>query len=296
MTEVTTEPINKKPESKVDKYLLMGLALLLTAVIVGGVVWYVKDVEAKRQKQESAVSSVSQMMADYCTVSEKPTDEELILNAKEVGFDSAKVEIKDGKKYLTINYKTVDYFWRNTMQDASYLMKCTADETSSTETTDETSNWKTYTDHDQRFTIKYPSDWSYQADVESGTDGSLNSNVFAADNVLFYDTAKTMVFGFNMGEVYGRGGVCTKRQVLYGSTVTANKLVLTKKGDTTKAVSTDEYCGVGETLTGYQTTIELFTEGGNEYFIHSEMVGATDTVATKAIEIFEKMAATMTFK
>ncbi len=165
-----------------------------------------------------------------------------------------------------------------------------------TEAVDETANWKTYTDHDQRFTVKYPSDWSYQADVESGTDGSLNSNVFTADNVLFYDAGKTMVFGFNMGELFGRGGVCTKRQVLYGSTIAAKKLVLTKKGDTTKAVSTDEYCGVGEALTGYQATIEQFTEGGNEYFIHSEMVGASDAVSTEAIETFEKMAATMTFK
>lgn len=166
-----------------------------------------------------------------------------------------------------------------------------------TGTVDETANWKTYTDHEQRFTVKYPSDWSFQEDIVSGSDRSLNSNVFATDNVIFYDSLKKMVFGYNMGEVLGRGGTCTKREVMYTPTVTGTKkLTISKKVDTSKAVSDTEYCGMGEELFGYQTTIEQFTVTGTEYFIHSESTQVSDADAAKAIEIFEKMAATMTFK
>jgi hypothetical protein len=164
-----------------------------------------------------------------------------------------------------------------------------------TKSTDETSSWKTYSDHASRFTLKYPTAWSYKEDVVLGSDGSLNSNVFSDDNVIFYDSAKNIVIGYNMGEILGRGGACTKRMVTYTPTVTTKKLTIVKKEDTTTAVSADEYCGVGETLTGYQATIENFTQAGVDYFIHSEGAGATDAVSTQAIDTFEKMAATLTF-
>lgn len=226
----------KKEKINVKRLTITIIIVIVTALVVGGTVWYVMDKQAKLE-QESKEKEIQELQQN----AEKTTQ----------------TETKDK---------------------------------------DETSDWKVYTDQLGRFTLKYPNNWSYKEDVAQGSDSSLNSNVFSDDNVLFFDSAKSIVIGYNMGEVYGRGGACTKRMITYTPTVASSELKITKKEDTIEAVSDDEYCGVGETLTGYQTTILNFTEAGTSYFIHSEGGTANDTTSAEAIDIFEKMANTVTFK
>lgn len=161
---------------------------------------------------------------------------------------------------------------------------------------DETESWKIYTSKKYGFTIKYPTDWTV-SENESTSSGKeyWGGNVFSENNVIFKNAKEKVGIGLNMGEILGRGGTCTRRIVNYKGTVKEKKLVLVRQTDNYNLeLGENEMCG-GENLTGYSVN-GTFSNNSVNYFFHSESTTASDDLGKAIVKIYEKMAATMSFK
>jgi hypothetical protein len=84
--------------------------VLLTALVVGGAVWYVKDKEIKELNQTNSLEKLETLAASYCELTTRPSDDELITYAKGLpGISDAKIEVdKAAGRILRIGYFPFD--------------------------------------------------------------------------------------------------------------------------------------------------------------------------------------------
>lgn len=174
--------------------------------------------------------------------------------------------------------------------------------TSSSVSTDETKDWKTYTSVKYGFSIKYPSEWVVSENVPSSGSNYVGSNVFSNDNVVFDNQSKSYAISLNMDEIFGRGGTCVKKNIVYSTEIVANKLVLSDKTETDNSLNTGEnlMCDSAN-LSGYSISTKpktgegYQTQNSHNYFLHSESTSVSDLVTTEVVSYFEKMMSTMTW-
>ena len=151
--------------------------------------------------------------------------------------------------------------------------------TGTTATTDETANWKTYSNASAKMSFKYPSSWSITREESTNTGEVV---AFSADNSETFALYKLDGDG-------GRGFEGVAKFIRYdGTKISGNKIVLGTKEES----NSSSLEGAGPT-SGY-AIVTITTNGANGKNFSWQMVGKSVSNADSANVTFLRITSTMT--